>query len=657
MPPKYFPLRCEGTGDQWWFASPIDWAAANGHYDLVRELIHIDNNLLFKLTSLARIRRLETVWDDDHDKSNDVAKCRSKVAQNLMRECETLKGYNSLIRAGHGSWLLYTAASAGDIVFVKELLDRDPLLVFGEREYGITDVLYAAGRSKNCEVFRAVFDCCLSATKGRQKEVPSDDFRWEMLNRAVHAAARGGNLEILRELLGDGSDVLAYRDDQGSTVLHTAAGRGQLEVVKTLISSYDIITSVDSRGNTSLNVAAYRGHLSTVEALISTSPSSASLTNNYGDTFLHMAVAGFCTPNFQRLDRQTHLMRRLVSGDLVNLDDIINVQNNDGRTPLHMAVTENIQSDIVELIMSVRYINLNIRDCGGNTPLDLLKQQPCTASSEILIRRLVSAGGFFSDGLDEKTKNTSVPNLRLHGIIGSPGTSFRIPDAEIVIHLGVEETHHPSCEFTSYSNEIEVTPSSTSVPNPSNYRTLDSTSRDSRRFKSFLRWLWKKKERDADGSDLQEDSLSFKSYTICSSSWSSPVPLRQQFSRISSFPNNRRILSLQGILPNPSRKKRFFTHDVRQVLPKSNLGSPCSAFSESSWSSPPSADKGKSTILDGVSPGPSSANLGNFKMKHKLGSFNLRSMNNYFCLGGQDLAVGNSFSSQSLCQNESSLVV
>ncbi|KAL6543595.1 hypothetical protein OROGR_010092 [Orobanche gracilis] len=151
-----------------------------GHYDLVRELIHIDNNLLFKLTSLVRIRRLETVWDDyddKHDKSNDVAKCRSKVAQNLMRECEILKGYNSLIRAGYGGWLLYTAASAGDMVFVKELLDRDPLLVFGEREYGITDVLYAAARSQSCEVFRAVFDCCLSATKGRQKEVPSDDFR------------------------------------------------------------------------------------------------------------------------------------------------------------------------------------------------------------------------------------------------------------------------------------------------------------------------------------------------------------------------------------------------------------------------------------------------------------------------------------------------
>ncbi|KAI3770764.1 hypothetical protein L6452_01908 [Arctium lappa] len=42
MSPTYFPLRWESTNDQWWYASPIDWAAANGHYDLVRELLRLD---------------------------------------------------------------------------------------------------------------------------------------------------------------------------------------------------------------------------------------------------------------------------------------------------------------------------------------------------------------------------------------------------------------------------------------------------------------------------------------------------------------------------------------------------------------------------------------------------------------------------------------
>lgn len=237
MPPSYFPLRWESTGDQWWYASPIDFAAANGHYELVKELLHLDTNLLIKLTSLRRIRRLETVWDDEEE-FDDVAKCRSYVARKLTHDCETKKGHNSLIRSGYGGWLLYTAASAGDVRFVKELLERNPLLVFGEGEYGVTDILYAAARSKNSEVFRLLLEkavapmCCLS--RGRElKEKLSEShsvFKWEMMNRAVHAAARGGNLEILGELLVDCANVSVYRDVQGSTILHSASGRGQVEV-------------------------------------------------------------------------------------------------------------------------------------------------------------------------------------------------------------------------------------------------------------------------------------------------------------------------------------------------------------------------------------------------------------------------------------------
>ncbi|CBI31362.3 unnamed protein product, partial [Vitis vinifera] len=62
-----------------------------------------------------------------------------------------------VFRSSYGGWFLYTTASAGDLGFVQELLERDPLLVFGEGEYGVTDILYAAARRKNCEVFSLVF--------------------------------------------------------------------------------------------------------------------------------------------------------------------------------------------------------------------------------------------------------------------------------------------------------------------------------------------------------------------------------------------------------------------------------------------------------------------------------------------------------------------
>ncbi|KAL6983840.1 hypothetical protein U1Q18_017214 [Sarracenia purpurea var. burkii] len=654
-PPPNFPLRWECTGDQWWYASPIDWAAANGYYDLVRELLHLDTNLLIKLSSLRRIRRLETVWDGEA-KFNDVAKCRSQVAQQLLSECQTNKGHNSLIRAGYGGWLLYTAASAGDVGFVMELLDRDPLLVFGEGEYGVTDILYAAARSKNSGVFRLLLDFSVSKRylygdggeiEGQPEEI-SSVFKWEMMNRAVHAAARGGNVEVLRELLGDSADVLAYRDAQGSTVLHTASGSGQVEVVKDLLASYDIITSTDNRGNTALNVAAYRGSLAVVEVLILASQSITSVTNKYGDTFLHMAVAGFRSPGFRRLDRQIDLMENLVCGRLVkNIDDIINVRNNDGRTALHMAVIENIQSDLVELLMTVPSIDLNIQDADGMTPLDLLKQRPRSASSEIVIKRLISAGGI-SNCHDYAARTALVSHLKMQGIGGSPGTSFRIPDAEIFLYTGIENTY--SSELTHSNNSLAL-PSSfnnNNNNNNNNRKSSSSINTAARRLKILLRWPRKERKTDSnpednDDDDDDDDSSSADSYKKRRNLEENPTTLRERFSKQLSLPNNKRILPVRNsLLPSPSTKKKFAARLMHGVI------QPSTPFSEESScrSSPASIYKQKAVemgneIEEAFCPN-QSPNGARFCRDEKYPSFNKKLMNQYLRFGAQGLAVEDS---------------
>ncbi|XP_019176684.1 PREDICTED: uncharacterized protein LOC109172016 [Ipomoea nil] len=649
MPPSYFPLRWESTGDQWWFASPIDWAAANGHYDLVRELLHLDTNLIIKLTSLRRIRRLETVWDDE-EQFDDVAKCRCGVARKLLLECETKEGQNSLIRAGYGGWLLYTAASAGDMEFVKELLERDPLLVFGEGEFGVTDILYAAARSRSSEVFRLLLDSAVSLKQlGNSGEESEEDvfpssFKAEMTSRAVHAAARGGNVEILMELLGNCLDALMFRDGLGSTLLHSAAGRGQVEVIKSLLARYDgIIDSRDNQGNTTLHVAAYRGYLHVMKVLVSASPSSTLLTNNYGDTFLHMAVAGFRTPSFHRLDRQIELMKQLVRGKIVCIEDVVNLRNHDGKTALHMAVTENIRTDLVELLMTAFSIDLNVRDADGNTPLDLLKQGPGCASSEILIKRLISAGGI-SNCCDHKRRGVLASHLRIRGIAGSPGTSFRIPDGEIFLYTGLEKGYEASTGYASCSGEISPCHSADGS-NLSQKKKAVSGNSAARRLKFLLQWP-KKKDSTVDTNSVE----SLAPYS--SSSGEKPVPLRHKFSRGSSLPNSKRVLSVCQSLPSPSTKKKFaagLRQGVIQITPQSSLGSPPTApssFSGSPWASPNSAVQDKSSNLaNASSTGASSSSDLRGKQKSRLGqkrdSFNMKVMNQFFCFGTEGLAVDN----------------
>nr|GMD98126.1 serine/threonine-protein phosphatase 6 regulatory ankyrin repeat subunit B-like [Ipomoea batatas] len=636
MAPKYFPLRWESTGDQWWFASPIDWAAANGHYDLVRELLQLDPNLLIKLTSLRRIRRLETLWDDE-EHLGGVAICRAQVAKKLLHESETKKGQTSLIRAGYGGWLLYTAASAGDLEFVRELVGREPLLVFGEGEYGVTDMFYAAARSKNCRILRLLLHCCVSSPK------PKAAFNKEMVNRAVHAAARGGNVEVLTELLGNNcSNILDldYRDDQGATLLHSASGRGQVEVVKSLLASYDDISSSrDMLGNTALHVAAYRGYLAVVEVLVSASSSSVSPTNDHGDTFLHMAVAGFSIPSFRRLDRQIELMKQLVSGELVNIEGIINVRNNDGKTALHVAVMDSIvQTDLVELLMTVPSIDLNICDAEGNTPLDLLKQHPQSASLEILIKRLVSAGGI-SNFRDHTTRSAIVPHRKTHEcIIGSPGTSFRMSDAEVFVHVGVENVSddvHSGLAGTDDHETTQMSPClSVAGSNSSQGKKLVSVNSAARRLKALLQRAWRK--------EAIEKDYCVESYTTgcLSLAEKPPIPLRQRFSTTPSVADNQETTPTSSLSPiSPSSKKKFgggLSCGVFQATPRSSFGSPLSVLSGSSWASPASLSQARSNTSSSVK---LFHNGEKSKMKRKYNSLNMRLVNKYLCFGAQGLAM------------------
>ncbi|CAJ1784642.1 unnamed protein product [Sphenostylis stenocarpa] len=638
MATTYFPLRWESTGDQWWYASPIDCAAANGHYDLVRELLKIDNNHLFKLTSLRRIRRLEVVWDDE-EQFCDVAKCRSQVAQKLLLECESKRGKNknSLIRAGYGGWLMYTAASAGDLSFVQQLLERNPLLVFGEGEYNVTDIFYAASRGKNCEVFRQVFDFAVSPRfvtgKGGVLEEHVGDippvYKWEMSNRAVHAAARGGSVEILEEFLACCSDLLAYRDAQGSTILHSAAGRGQVEVIKYLTSSFDIINSTDHQGNTALHVAAYRGQLAAVEALVSASPTLISQRNNAGDTFLHKAVSGFQSTSFRRLDRQVELLRQLVSCKKFHIEEVINVKNTDGRTALHIGTIGKIHIDLVKLLMTAPSINVNVSDVNGMTPLDYLKQSPNTAASNVLIRKLIAAGGMFHNQGYSSRKSTAT-HMKMHSFGGSPGTSFRISDTQIFLYTGIENASDASTDqgsagmsssssdHTAYDSAAENRPSTTSK-RPSVAAGL----------KRVLQWpLVKDKKAEGIRKSMDEGSVdSCRKWDITDEI---PTPLRQKFFRHSALPNNKRNLSVRSYQSSPNAKKRFASGLVHV---KVSRRSSSSSFSISSLSSPRSIDKLKGFCVDNDVAGPSCTSHQNDKSTNsgKRVSVSKRVRGNYFC--------------------------
>ncbi|KAG2652114.1 uncharacterized protein LOC120656336 [Panicum virgatum] len=605
----YFPLRWESTGDQWWYASPIDWAAADGHYDIVRQLLHLDPNLLIKLTSLRRIRRLEALWDDDA-RFADAARHRASIARSLLLECECRNhrpaggGENTLLRAGYGGWVLYTAASAGDVAFVQELLNRDPLLVFGEGEYGVTDMFYAAARGGSADVFRLLLDhamsprCSTNCRDGESSAGRGSVFRLEMMSRAVHAAARGGSVEMLRELLEEGrSGVTVYLDVRGSTVLHAAAGRGQLQVVKYLLASFNIINSTDNHGNTALHVAAYRGHQPVVEALVAASPSTLSAVNHAGDTFLHSAVAGFRTPGFRRLDHQMELMRYLISDRTTDIQKIINLKNDAGLTALHMAVVGCAHPDLVELLMTAPSIDLNAEDANGMTALALLKQQLRSATSDRLIKQIVSAGGVLNSSI-LRTRSAIASQIKMQGgIASSPGTTFKVSDVEIFLFsgIGAAESQRPSSCSSTGKDDPAHADANGAENHGSSEKRLSSASRAKDRLKMMLRWP-RHKEKMSKALKKSEDSSPLESIKkLGEHGVETPAPLRQKFTKTTAL-NGKRTLAVKSSTPGSSAtKKKLNTkliHGIMEAMPQlapppAQSRSPSDTLPRSSMSSTP----------------------------------------------------------------------
>lgn len=375
-----------------------------------------------------------------------------------------------------------------------------------------------------------------------------------------------------------------------------------MQVVKDLVASFDIIDCSDNQGNTALHVAAYRGQSAAVKALLLASSSPMYSRNNNGETFLHMAVTGFQTSNFRRVDHQIVLMKQLVSENVFNIEEIINAKNNDGRTALHLAIIGNVHNDLVELLMSVSSIDVNVCDNNNMTPLDLLKQRPHSASSEILTTQLISAGGVFSCQ-DYSARRVMASHLRMRSFGISPGTSFKIPDSELFSHMQIgdrgtriESDGIASARLSTDPEEMRQFDFVMENHSPKNNSKQSSVNDTALRLKRLLGWpKMKKKKPEILQKTIDEISLS--------SSEGIPISLRQRYSQRSSLANNKRTISVRNNAQSPIAKKKFAFGLVQGVMhamphskPKHRLSS--SSFSKSSLSSHSSLDKQKDITVE-----------------------------------------------------------
>ena len=109
------------------------------------------------------------------------------------------------------------------------------------------------------------------------------------IHKELYEVSTAGDCARVRELLEAGADPEKYKDRDGWTALHRAAGRGHNEVVKTLIQAKCDLNLKNEYGYTALHWAARYGRNEVVKTLIQ-AKCDLNLKNKDGFTALHWAA-------------------------------------------------------------------------------------------------------------------------------------------------------------------------------------------------------------------------------------------------------------------------------------------------------------------------------------------------------------------------------
>ncbi|XP_056161725.1 ankyrin repeat-containing protein At5g02620-like [Syzygium oleosum] len=143
------------------------------------------------------------------------------------------------------------------------------------------------------------------------------------------------SLTVWEKILEKRPEAIREGDDMGWTPLHYVAYFGKVEAVQLLLQhDTSVACDLDKSGESALHLAAFQGHANVINELLRSCPDACDIMNTKGQNVLHAAVIG------GRMNVVKYILR------MSNLDNLINEQDTDGNTALHLAAL-NRQYDII----------------------------------------------------------------------------------------------------------------------------------------------------------------------------------------------------------------------------------------------------------------------------------------------------------------------
>ena len=253
------------------------------------------------------------------------------------------------------------------------------------------------------------------------------------------AATRNDNRDAMEWLQAQDVDV-NVRDNSGRTPMHVAASFEKLDTLNWLETQGADIDARDRDGNTPMHDATDN---SAIEAMkwFRARGVDINVRNKADETPLHRAVAGAARRLALQNDRPATSNKIVAETEnaiawLLEQGADVNAQNENGRTPVHLAAQGNVVGTL-KLLQS-RNININMPDHQGRTPIHLAaackKKEPINTVAAIKWLKTHGADinardhngntpmhlAAFCDEMDETEKRSLfLPNSKYHKATGN----------------------------------------------------------------------------------------------------------------------------------------------------------------------------------------------------------------------------------------------
>jgi ankyrin repeat protein len=156
-------------------------------------------------------------------------------------------------------------------------------------------------------------------------------------------------------------------DKDGNSPLHHAAGTGELDLAKHLVSQGADINTKNNVGETPLHLASYNGHLALVKYLVSEG-ADIDAKDKYGSTPFQDAI------KINKFEVAKYLAMQGAN---------VNSQAPDGTTPLHYAVTTG-NLKVIKFLLS-HGAHINLQDNFGNSALHQASRLDDLAVAKLLV--------------------------------------------------------------------------------------------------------------------------------------------------------------------------------------------------------------------------------------------------------------------------------